>query len=225
MYRTIQGGADILLALVPKLTASVLPHAQMIGVVDVLAPADPEAMFRTEIFESASTDTIPGTVFLSPNSLANSWRAAEALLHEAAHNKLFELIMSCSILREGYAQKESEVSVLAFWNKENPSNPRDWSVDRALLACHVYVYLALFFAIIERNVKHDDVRIATGGAIDASRTAGTSFARASYLEEQLRQRAWGEMGENGHELMDWMRGRLEQLRAYISCDARAKVTN
>jgi hypothetical protein len=164
-------------------------------------------------------------VFLSPNSLANSWRAGEALLHEAAHNKLFELIMGCSILREGYAQKESDVSILAFWNKENPSNPRDWSVDRALLACHVYVYLALFFATIEERVKNQNVRIATGGAIDASRTAATSFARASYLEEQLRERAWGEMGDDGHRLMDWIRARLEQLRAYVPRDARAEVLN
>jgi hypothetical protein len=68
-------GARSYMSIRPK---SVLPHAQLIGVVDVVAPTNPDDMYRPEIFESASTDTIPGTVFLSPNSLANSWRAFTA---------------------------------------------------------------------------------------------------------------------------------------------------
>src|SRR5205807_8853999 len=105
-----------------------------------------------------------------------------------------ELIMTRSILREGYAQEASDTTVLAFWNKDNPANPRDWSVDRALLAFHVYVYLTLFFAVIEDRINSDNARLAPSGALDASRTARTSFERAAYLEKELRANAWADIG-------------------------------
>ena len=213
MNSAINEGMALLGEILPQLRGSVFRHVRYVNIVDEDGAQQADSFERPNLFESASTDTIPCCVFFSVNPLASAWRTAEALLHEAAHNKLFELILTRPILRNGYSQTTSP-TILAFWNSNIPSNPNDWCVDRALLAFHVYVHLTLFLAVIEHRGQPLEERFGdiTGPTVGSA--ASTAYARADYLGQQLLTTGAAEIGPDGFALIEWLMSLLTMLSPF-----------
>ena len=143
----IDRGHALLVRLLPYLTPSLLGHVRLIGIVDTEDQTQWTARGRSDLCQNVSTHAIPSTIFLSPTPLRTPWHAAEALLHEAAHKKLSDMVLTRSIFRSGF-DTENSPTIRAIWNRSLSWNSADWSIDRALFAFHVYVHLALFFARI-----------------------------------------------------------------------------
>lgn len=215
MYRALSAGAELLGTLLPKITPGLFLHVHTIAVVDVADIKYRDSESRADLFESASIDTIPGTIFLSPNSLRSAWHAAEALLHEAAHTRFFDLILTRLMLRPGYAPEHSP-TIRAYWNPPVPWNPNDWPIDRALIAFHVYPHLALLFTAMHHYSESLFSLYAPAEGLDLTTAARTACARARYLGDQLRCSGSQHLGPDSHRLIDWL---LDLVAELESCAA------
>jgi len=193
----LEAGTRLLSDTIPLLAGSALDHAHLVAVVGGAAVSNPQR----RPFKSFTIVTMPGTIFLDASVLANVWQAAEALLHESLHHKLYDLQHSHSILRRGYLTTAAP-KIRAPWNRSfNGSN--EWPVDRALAAFHVYVHLAFLFSIIER--RSDTLERAHGpfGSFNPSVSARQALDRAQYLGSEL-GRHRGELGVAGQRFLEWM---------------------
>jgi HEXXH motif-containing protein len=207
----LRRGERLLLQLLPTVSRNVLRFVHLVAVADV-RERDDGAETHKYLSASASSNRVPGTVFLTPRALCTPLDAAEALLHEACHKLLHDLILTRPILRLGYSPKQSP-TITAIWNPSFPWNPNRWPIDRALLAAHVYVHLALFFKTV----------CETGAGMASPRDLpGTSapevwrrvtYDRARYLLRHLVASAGEELGQFGFELVDWLRVSLVSIDA------------
>lgn len=176
---------SLLLDLDPALTESVLPHATAcvwvnVGVGDA-------------VMESGSARTMPGVVLLSAGYIDSDFQAARALLHEAAHCKLFDLYLTRPILP---ADSELLVQhrVPCPWNADSKLQSNRWPVDQALAAAHVYVHLARLDAAMPATHRPKHVPDAGG--------------RATYLLAALQDLPDKCLGPDGRELVGWLQGCL-----------------
>ena len=198
----IDQGHALLVGLLPELAPSLLAHVRLISIVDTEDQTQWTARSRSDLCQNVSTHAIPSTIFLSPTPLRTPWHAAEALLHEAAHKKLSDMVLTRSIFQPGF-DTESSPTIRAIWNRSLSWNSADWSIDRALFAFHVYVHLALFFAHIgqveesfsdEFGSPPNSFRYQLGRALD----------RASYLGRNLAVHTDQELGDDGRSLVEWL---------------------
>ena len=171
---------DLLHCVLPDLTASAMAHVALLVCV---RPSDGAA---EGIFESASYDEIPGVVFLGPAALTSAESTAEAVLHEALHQKLTDLRFTHELLRPGY-DHATAATVHAPWTRTRSWNSAWWDVDRALAACHVYTHLAV-------------LRLALGRAAEAR----TALDRARYLARELGVAGTADLGPAGRDLVAWL---------------------
>ncbi len=110
----------------PELIEDLLAHVALVGVLD------PQ---RASGLTSASSRVFPGLVLIeSPDS---DIEAAEALVHEGAHQKLFDLGITHDLLT---------IDSDRCPPFHPPWSPKDrfWSLETALAACHAYACLARF---------------------------------------------------------------------------------
>ena len=193
-------GEALLAELMPDLWRSVSGHVRLIAILDTCDRSQWCKPTRADVCQNVSTHAIPSTVFLSPSPLRTAWHAAEALLHEAAHKKLSDLVLTRSIFREGF-DSESADSIRALWNPHLSWNSANWSTDRALFAFHVYVHLALFFELAEGK----DLEYCGFGAPPPSFRGERAKAldRATYLGAKLMSQR-GDLGRDGRELVAWL---------------------
>ena len=193
-------GEAILARLVPKLWASVSGHVRLVAVLDTSDRSQWNKATRTDVCQNVSTHAIPSTIFLSPSPLRTPWHTAEALLHEASHKKLSDIVLTRSVFRDGFDSERANL-IRALWNRDMSWNSANWSTDRALFAFHVYVHLALFFERAE----------GTGVGCDRFGARPPSFGgerarcldRATYLGAKLRSEK-GDLGRDGRELVTWL---------------------
>jgi hypothetical protein len=210
MEGNLVAGCRLLDALLPDLARSVRAHVHLVGVVDVADKRHWGRETRADLCLNVSTHAIPGTIFLSPSPLRSPWHAAEALLHESAHKKLSDLVLTRPIFRAGFTAADSP-TIRAPWNSPLTWNSNDWSIDRALFAFHVYVHLALFFLVVEQRV---DELIACYGPLHdmkPNRLARGALDKARYLGAALQRLAGGELGPDGKRLVDWLLSILSEL--------------
>jgi hypothetical protein len=142
--------------------------------------------------------------------LRSPWLAAEALLHEAAHKKLSDIVLTRAIFRYGFSAADSP-TIRAPWNSPLSWNSNDWSIDRALFAFHVYVHLALFFLVVEQRADELVPRYGSLGDMKPARSARACLDRARYLGAALQRSAGPELGPDGKLLVDWLLSILEAL--------------
>ena len=196
----LKQGEAILAKLVPDLWSSVVDHVRLVAILDTSDRSQWTKRTRSDVCQNVSTHAIPSTIFLSPSPLRTTWHAAEALLHEAAHKKLSDLVLTRSVFREGFDSEQANV-IRATWNRHLSWNSANWSTDRALFAFHVYIHLALFFEMAEAtNVERHGF-----GAPPASfrRERVKALDRATYLGAKLRSDS-GDLGPDGRELVKWL---------------------
>ncbi|MGH2952333.1 MAG: aKG-HExxH-type peptide beta-hydroxylase, partial [Solirubrobacterales bacterium] len=110
----------------PELIDDLMAHIALVGIIDAR---------RAGRLASASPRAFPGLILLrSPQS---SIEVAEALVHEGAHQKLFDLALTHDLLSAGSDRCPP------FHPPWAPAG-RLWPLEQTLAACHAYACLARF---------------------------------------------------------------------------------
>jgi HEXXH motif-containing protein len=177
--RVLAAGLELARDLVPELADDLLPHVALFAVVA------PDAGGR---LGSASLRDWPGLIVL-PRPQRPS-EAAEALLHEGAHQKLFDLMLTRSML----APRTGPDPLFAPpWRPEQA--PR-WPLDQCLAALHTYCVLAAAApAFAERGVALHEHALLPHAA-----------ARAELLADWW-ERQWQHLGPDGRRFAAALTGR------------------
>ena len=152
-------------------------------------------------------DSLPSVVFITSVPTRTPWQTAQALLHEALHQKLADFGTVRSFLREGDAS-----TVRVFWGRKDAEH---FPLERAYAAFHVYVHLALFHA---RAARMEESLAGEFGAfpadgldlLDLEKVLG----RAGYFGEELAVHAGRWFAPDGGRMFAWLRQMLLRL-----CDA------
>ena len=198
----LRRGCDLLALLLPELSASVLDHVRLVGVL------------IDGRLSSITFMAIPSTMFISGEIVDTPWQVAETLLHEAVHLKMTDLATARSLYRpEALSPEDGAPTIRAIWRWKAQGPLADWSIRRAWYAFHVYVHLALFFARVERMEEFlaDDFGMPpVPGGLGLKRALG----RAGYLGEELAVHVEGMFDLDGRRLFAWLRRMLSRL-----CDA------
>jgi hypothetical protein len=122
----LREGLTLAESISPELINDLRTHIALIGILD------PQ---RTGGLTSGSTRNCPGLVLLaSPRS---SMEVAEALVHEGAHQKLFDLGITHDLLTTNSDR-------CAPFHPPWVVDDRLWSLETTLAACHAYACLARF---------------------------------------------------------------------------------
>nr|BFE50946.1 hypothetical protein GCM10017745_43730 [Saccharothrix mutabilis subsp. capreolus] len=114
----------------------------------------------------------PLLIFVNAGVFADEAEAAEIVLHESLHQKLADIGVAREILRRGYVDEHSH-RIPVPWGGD-----REFSVDRALAAYHVYTHQTVLYLSL---LGHRDL-VPQGPAVLARRLA-TSWARARHFAE------------------------------------------
>jgi hypothetical protein len=132
----VEGGVALVSAASSELIADLLPHVSLVAVVEHTS---------ADGLLSASSRQYPGLIVLEEPRTA--LQAAEALVHEAAHQKLFDL----EITHEFYTDSSQDFPLFEPpWH----SAGKQWNIEQAMAAAHAYACLSRFAS---------DLRIMLGG--------------------------------------------------------------
>ncbi|RKI05325.1 hypothetical protein D7Y04_10875 [Corallococcus sp. AB038B] len=208
----LRGAVALLEDVLPRVTRSVLDHAYVVGVTDVVNRQAWDNPNRRFSYDSFTTFTIPGALFLSMGMLRNPYKAAESLLHESLHLKLHDIEHTHAILKRGYNAGRSPV-IRSLWNRSHPDATNEWPACRSLAAMHVYLHLALY---AERLAREPERIQAVHGPLNGYEPVPQrrrALERAHYLGGMLRRDCWEELGIGGQRMVDWMMGLLNELGA------------
>ncbi|MEV7139614.1 aKG-HExxH-type peptide beta-hydroxylase [Streptomyces tauricus] len=190
-------GGELLAALLPAAGAGVLGHVTVVGFTERESEEGP-------LQSMSGGDPLPSTVLLSPDRCASPWLAAESLLHEGAHLKLFDA------LRAGSVVKNATARVPIPWRIGS------WTVIRVFVALHFYVHLLVFQAaaatageaVRERfgppPPPEDLDEPSPGTPAALSGQYRTSAERARYLAECVLSLPDEALTENGHRFARWL---------------------
>ncbi|WP_221357149.1 aKG-HExxH-type peptide beta-hydroxylase [Streptomyces beigongshangae] len=193
----LRDGAELLATLLPAAGAGVLGHVTMVGFTHRENEEGP-------LQSMSGGDPLPSTVLLAPERCASPWLAAESLLHEGAHLKLFDA------LRTGSVVKNATEQVPIPWRIGS------WTVIRVFVALHFYVHLLVFRAAAEaagETVRErfgppppaedlDEPSPGTPAALGGQYR--TSEERARYLAECVLSLPEEALTENGHRFARWL---------------------
>jgi HEXXH motif-containing protein len=176
--RVLTAGIELARDVVPELVDDLQPHAALFALVA------PDAAGR---LGSASLRDWPGLIVLPRPG--RPIEAAEALLHEGAHQKLFDLMLTRSMLA---ARTGPEPLFAPPWRPE-PA-PR-WPLDQCLAALHTYCVLAAAApAFAERGVALHEHSLLPHAA-----------TRAELLAEWW-ERQWHHLGPDGRRFVTGLTG-------------------
>jgi hypothetical protein len=202
LARLLDDGYELAFRLLPRLAASVVAHVRLVAFMRVQTP--------DAAVQSGSIRAIPGAIFLSPHHLRTPWAVAEALLHECAHNKLFDLYLTRLVLEPGYDCRHAR-TIHARWKKSTLMQRNLWPLDQALSACHVYVHLAVFHRAVH---EHADGLVDRFGPVDTSSVMKSplAFERAAYLAGELAKEDYDGLGSGGRTLVEWLTAQLDEHR-------------
>ena len=208
--RTLETGARLLQELLPELSRSALHHVSLVAVVDVPNQELWSHEKRAYPFDSFTTAFIPASMFIFSLAPTNPLKAAEYLLHEALHEKLYDLQHTHSILRPGY-QIDASPPIHPLWNRSRSGIQDSWPVCRALAAFHVYVHLALFFQKAWSRLSDLEERYGPLHGTDLAIETRRALDRANYLGHRINENA-SELGLAGQRLTEWLFDHLARTR-------------
>ena len=199
--RMLISGMSLLQDLCPALASSMMTHARLIAIV---SPAGPGRI------TSLSNPRLPGVIMYSPHILSTPWKAAEYLLHEAAHTKFIDIEHTHSLLAPDYDDAQAP-RIRPHWNRVTPGSRQDWPVNRVLTVLHVYTSLAVFFLTAAERAGELEQEYGEIG-YDPAAYARRALDRAQYLADALEQhRAW--LGIAGELFLRWLGALLQFLDA------------
>lgn len=194
---TLREGAELLASLMPATGASVLGHITMVGLTRRETQEGP-------LQSMSGGDPLPSSVLLAPERCTSPWLAAESLLHEGSHLKLFDALRTGAVVRNATQQ----VPI--------PWRIGSWTVIRVFVAVHFYVHLLVFQAAAtaaDEAVRKrfgpppaaeviDEPSPGTPAALRGSHR--TSAERARYLAERVLALPEEALTENGHRFARWL---------------------
>ncbi|MEV4190614.1 aKG-HExxH-type peptide beta-hydroxylase [Streptomyces toxytricini] len=202
MCRQLTRGADLLTRLLPQVGPSVLRHVSVVGFTRGESADGP-------LQSLSGGDPLPSAILMAPERLTDPWTAAETLLHEGVHLKLFDALRSGALLRA------ADVSVPIPW-RQTP-----WRLVRVLVALHFYVHMLVF----QEAARHaddtlraefgdppagevvDEVSPDTEAARDG--THGTSLERARYLAGYVLALPEDHLTADGRRFLHWLLDALD----------------
>jgi hypothetical protein len=122
-------GVTLALRVAPKLVSDLLPHVALFAVF---------VQDGMERLGSASVREVPGLILLpQPDSIIE---VAEALVHEGAHQKFFDLAMTRFLFAEHYHRAPLFIPPWA------PAEAPAWPLEQVFAAFHAYCCLSAFAA-------------------------------------------------------------------------------
>ncbi|MCT9091085.1 HEXXH motif-containing putative peptide modification protein [Streptomyces sp. ASQP_92] len=201
----LRSGADLLVALMPHTGASVLRHVALVGFTRGESAEGP-------LQSLSGGDPLPSAVLMAPERCATPWLAAETLLHEGAHLKLFDA------LRSGSVVEDPDRRVPIPWRIDS------WRVVRVFVALHFYVHMLVFqaaSAAADDTLRErfgapptaedvDEPSPGTPAALEG--TYRTSAERARYLAGCALALPPGALTDNGRRFLGWL---LDTLRLVL----------
>lgn len=122
----VDRGIGLARSLSPALVDDLLAHVALVGIVDP---------HTAGTLASASSRSFPGLVLL--NTPDSAMEAAEWIVHEAAHQKLFDLAITGSMLT-------AESDTCSPFEPSWPPGGRRWPLEQTLAAGHAYACMAQF---------------------------------------------------------------------------------
>jgi len=197
----VSAATTLLREVLPELTPGLLRHVRYLAKI-----TGPEAA------ESVSTREISGTVFVSARCFEAPERLAEALLHEAVHQRFYDLMLTRSIFVPTY-DTASAPTVAPEWHVDSPV--KDWPADRALAAAHVYVHLTVWFQQLQYYGG-----ISAQRREAAARSAYVAAWRARSLLDKIEAIAPGQLGPAGLPFLAWLRSEHFRMTASVSAVGR-----
>jgi len=193
-------GALLMRTLLPRLGPSALVHAHTICCV-------PDSGGWKSI-ASGSQFHLGGTIFIG-GSMHGPWWAAEHLLHESVHHKMYDFRQAHSVeLLEPTEIRDAFPRILVPWNPKKLNNSNVWDINRAFAAFHVYIHLALLALVAEQRAPAFEDRYGPFHSMIESRTA---LDRAQFFAEKLKEQCWDHIGPAGKRLAEWLFSTLEFL--------------
>ncbi|WP_066944079.1 aKG-HExxH-type peptide beta-hydroxylase [Microtetraspora fusca] len=204
MLAALHRGRALLADLLPNAAAGIFPHISLVGFARGEMADGP--------FNSlAGGDPLPSAVLMTPERLGDPWMTAEILLHEGLHLKLFDVLRTCSLVRD----PDQLVPI--------PWRITSWTLTRVLFALHVYVHMVLFRAAAtdasaELRGRYGEppatevVDAPTEGS-EAAETGDflTSLQRARYLGQQAAETHRERLTAEGRRFVDWLLAALDTL--------------
>jgi HEXXH motif-containing protein len=156
---TVARGITLARVCAPGLVADLLPHVDLLAVVGGRGSAS---------LGSASVPEFPGLVVV-PNP-GSPIEVAEALVHEGAHQKFFDLAMTSSMMDAGRPDQPT------FRSSWAPTDAPSWPFGQCVAAFHAYTSLAAFAPEVARLgvSPHDHSLLphAAGRAAEIARWLG-----------------------------------------------------
>lgn len=187
----LRNGVALAQSASPVLIEDLLAHIALVGILDPL---------RAGRLASASPRAFPGLVLLkSPRSRIE---VAEALVHEGAHQKLFDLAITRDLL-------DTESDRCPPFHPPWAPEGRLWPIEQTLAACHAYACLAQFA---------EDVGVTTGAdAPEADSLLLVASERSAILGHWLLDKG-DHLGTDAHILLNGLLGqRPRTSRTKQSC--------
>lgn len=176
----LRDGVALARSVSSELIEDLLPHVALVGIID------PQRAGR---LASASPRTFPGLVLLKgPDSAIE---VVEALVHEGAHQKLFDLAITRDLLN---ADSDRCPPFHPPW----APNEHRWPLEQALAAWHAYACLAWF--------AHDAGVMAGERAVGTGSLLPVAHERSKLLGQWLLDKG-DYLGSDAHTLLNGLIGR------------------
>ena len=210
MLEAVHSGMGLATDVLPATAYSALRHTSLV------VPFPLSGAWRTRA--SGSQFRMTGAVFLLSANMSNPWWVAEHLLHEALHQKLYDIRHSHSLFARddpefADSQEISDRTMISIWNVvDNRTGNHLWGVTRAMAAFHVYAHLALFGLVCDARVADLEARYGKRtNSVGLLTSTHDAVERARYLGLQMREMLWEQLGRAGEGLCDWLSDFLDQL--------------
>jgi hypothetical protein len=176
-YDRLRHGVELAAEVAPELVQDLLPHVTLIAVLD-------DTSGRVG---SASVREYPGLVMVP--SPASSLEASEALIHEGAHQRFFDLAITRAMFG---ANQHAAPKFVSSWAAPNAPH---WPIEQTFAAFHAYCCLGAFAE-----------NLPTMRRVAAQSLLPVAAKRAAEIGDWLLRH--GEfLGTDGHALIEGLLGR------------------
>lgn len=162
-------------------------------------------------FVAGSTRLVPATVFIARSTLtADVLMAAEAILHEAVHNKLYDLQVTHALFKP--QDEIGDDLVHPEWHHGRVA----WKFNHAFAAFHVYVHLAAFYmGLLSRRQHHGGEELQKLAQVDTLiESTERCLGRAYLLKQDLAPLCDGYAGGSGKSMFTWLSGVVDDLHEF-----------